>query len=252
MGTDQQVLSEEQREKFERDGYLVADFGFSEQALERAVSDLDGMFGGEPREQDGMLFYPNRIQDAWKISEKRQGDRAAPPVTGGCWRSLYDRKPLPFQTLNFPVGTEQSPTRTRSTSTQAGGYMCRRVGRARGHGHGERPARLLPGQPEAPRGRMAATSGVEAKRENYRALRAVHRRPDRARGARAEIRDDPKGRGARVVREPASRRRAPAGPQPHAPQPGDPLLLRGLPVLHPMSSRDDYVHVLEPNWISYS
>ena len=79
MSTDQQVLSEEQREKFERDGYLVADFGYSEQALERAVSDLDGLFG-KPCEQDGVMFYPRRIMNAWRMSESIKSIALHPPV----------------------------------------------------------------------------------------------------------------------------------------------------------------------------
>jgi hypothetical protein len=124
MSTGQQVLSEEQREKFERDGYVVADFGFPEQALELAVSDLDGMFGGEPREQDGVLFYPRRIQDAWRMSDSIKSIALHPPVLAAL-EELYERRPLPFQTLNFPVGTQQAAhSDTVHFNTKPAGYMA--------------------------------------------------------------------------------------------------------------------------------
>jgi ectoine hydroxylase-related dioxygenase (phytanoyl-CoA dioxygenase family) len=124
MSTDQQVLSEEQREKFERDGYLVADFGYSEQALERAVSDLDGMFFGKPREQDGVHFYPRRIMNAWRMSESIRSIALHPPVLAAL-EELYGRKPLPFQTLNFPVGTQQKThSDTVHFNTKPPGYVA--------------------------------------------------------------------------------------------------------------------------------
>jgi hypothetical protein len=124
VSTGQQILSEEQRETFERDGYVVADFGFSEQALERAVSDLDGMFGGEQREQDGVLFYPTRIQNAWRMSDGIKSIALHPPVLAAL-EELYGRKPLPFQTLNFPVGTQQAAhSDTVHFNTKPSGYMA--------------------------------------------------------------------------------------------------------------------------------
>ena len=77
-----------------------------------------------------------------------------------------------------------------------------------------------------------ADFGVEAKGE-LRELRAPRRDADRARGARAAIRRR-SGRARRSYgrRTCCTAARTQARPRAHAPQPGDALLLRGLPVLH--------------------
>ncbi len=48
-----------------------------------------------------------RIQDAWKFSESVKKIAVNSKITK-LLENLYGRKPIPFQTLNFPVGTEQS------------------------------------------------------------------------------------------------------------------------------------------------
>src|SRR5215207_9806689 len=43
----------------------------------------------------------------------------------GALQELYQRKPLPFQTLNFPVGTEQQPhSDTIHFNSIPAGFMC--------------------------------------------------------------------------------------------------------------------------------
>ena len=48
-----------------------------------------------------------RIQDAWKFNEYVRKIAIAPKVLS-LLRILYQREPIPFQTLNFPVGTQQA------------------------------------------------------------------------------------------------------------------------------------------------
>ncbi len=65
-----------------------------------------------------------RVQDAWKSSSHVLALATAPRVLA-ILRELYGRKPLPFQTLNFPVGTQQ---RAHSGAIHfdsiPGGLMC--------------------------------------------------------------------------------------------------------------------------------
>ena len=79
---------------FSNDGYLIIDPEVSESALDGAISDLAGTFQG-------------RIQDAWQQSHHVKTIATAPKVLE-VLSLLYRRLPIPFQTLNFNVGTEQA------------------------------------------------------------------------------------------------------------------------------------------------
>jgi ectoine hydroxylase-related dioxygenase (phytanoyl-CoA dioxygenase family) len=48
-----------------------------------------------------------RIQDAWKFNEQVKKVAVSEAVLNKL-RILYQREPIPFQTLNFPVGTQQA------------------------------------------------------------------------------------------------------------------------------------------------
>lgn len=248
MGTDQQVLSEEQREKFERDGYLVADFGFSEEALERAVSDLDGMFGGEPREQDGMLFYPRRIQDAWRLSESIKSIALHPPVLAAL-EELYGRKPLPFQTLNFPVGTEQDThSDTVHFNTKPSGYIAGVWVALEDMDMDNGPLIYYPGSQKLPEINMQHVGaedpsqyelyerfmadliereGLEAQYATIRKSEALVWSANLLHGGSSQ-RDQSRTRHSQVTH----------------------YFFEGCEYYSPLSSGNDYVHVLEPNWIS--
>lgn len=128
MGTtgDVAMLTRGEREKFERDGYLVVgDSGCSEPVLDGIVADLGGLFEGEyRREDDGVYYSDHRIMDAWKISENVRALALAPKISA-MLEELYGRRPLPFQTLNFRWGTEQ-PAHSDAIhfNSMPSGYMC--------------------------------------------------------------------------------------------------------------------------------
>src|SRR5688572_8421717 len=100
------VASAEQREQFERDGYLVIDDVAPAQTLDRIVAGLEGRFGN-PHQEGGVRYFRNRIQDAWKIDEHVKALALSAPALA-LLADLYGRKPLPFQTLNFLKGTQQA------------------------------------------------------------------------------------------------------------------------------------------------
>jgi ectoine hydroxylase-related dioxygenase (phytanoyl-CoA dioxygenase family) len=130
------------REDFERDGFVVFDPGISEETLSDAVTDLDGEFKAPRnppkrtlvrrvserlgRSQYGPFAYRDsvRIQDAWKASPAVKEIARAPAVLD-LLRELYGREPLPFQTLNFRVGTQQSPhSDAFHFNSDPPGFMC--------------------------------------------------------------------------------------------------------------------------------
>lgn len=94
------VLAEQVR-RYAEDGYLIFDPEIDESVLDTARQALDPLYGGELRKQD-----------AWKTVPAVRQIATAPTIMD-MLRLLYRREPIPFQTLNFPVGTQQ---RTHSDS----------------------------------------------------------------------------------------------------------------------------------------
>lgn len=124
------------REAFERDGYLVFDPQVSGETVDGAVSDLEEDFhdpepprrrwliAGKRREPKYSVQTPDRIQDAWKAS-RHVKQIALAPTTLRTLEGMYGREPLPFQTLNFRVGTEQDPhSDTIHFNSKPPGFMC--------------------------------------------------------------------------------------------------------------------------------
>lgn len=99
-------LTESQKASFARDGFLVFDPEIPEYVLDGIIRDFEGKYP-DPVQGDGVQ-PPTRIQDGWKTSPNGHYLAVAPKVLA-VLRQLYGREPLPFQTLNFPVGTNQRP-----------------------------------------------------------------------------------------------------------------------------------------------
>jgi hypothetical protein len=95
--TDKQVASFEQR------GYLVIDLDFDADFIDRLLARVEPLY---PADRLQNPTAPVRVQDAWKtIDEVRQ--LAVSPIALAALEQLYGRGVLPFQTLNFPIGTRQ-------------------------------------------------------------------------------------------------------------------------------------------------
>src|SRR4029453_12507348 len=119
------AVSDDVREKYDRDGYVILDdVGVPESVLNGIVDDLKDQFTPDVRMVDKVLQTPTRAQDAWHISENVRALARSPKVLA-LLEDLYGRRPLPFQTLNFQVGTQQA---TRSDAlhfnSKPPGYMC--------------------------------------------------------------------------------------------------------------------------------
>jgi hypothetical protein len=118
-------LSREQRERFERDGFLLLDeSGCSEDALDGIVAELEDLYEGDGTKRGGVVYYSRRIQDAWRISEKVRALALSAHVRE-ILVALYGREPLAFQTLNFRAGTEQAVhSDTIHFNSKPAGFMC--------------------------------------------------------------------------------------------------------------------------------
>lgn len=102
MALEQEALSEDEREivlRYAEDGYVV--FDFPAEAFDRHAADVRALFAS------GELVRHGRIQDAWRSSDAVRTLAVHPEVLL-LLRLLYRREPIPFQTLNFPAGTEQA------------------------------------------------------------------------------------------------------------------------------------------------
>jgi len=84
---------------FEKDGYVVFDPGLPESLIDLLNSSMAPHF-------EKITEEDKRIQDAWAYNEHVRKIAVSENVLDKL-RLLYQREPIPFQTLNFPVGTQQ-------------------------------------------------------------------------------------------------------------------------------------------------
>jgi Phytanoyl-CoA dioxygenase (PhyH) len=118
-------VSRAQRERFERDGFLILDsVGLPASVLDGAIADLEDHYEGEGHTKSGVYYSRYRIQDAWRISANVRA-LALSPAIHAMLAALYGRAPLPFQTLNFKLGSEQAVhSDTIHFNSMPAGFMC--------------------------------------------------------------------------------------------------------------------------------
>lgn len=113
-------LTKEQFEEFHESGLLRIDFGFDERQLDAIIEKVEPHYDSAYRENPSIA---TRVQDAWKwVDEVRR--LAVDQRVKQALAQLLERQPLPFQTLNFPIGTSQyAHSDTIHFSTIPEGYM---------------------------------------------------------------------------------------------------------------------------------
>ncbi len=112
--------SEADRRTYAEQGSLVVDSGLPEALIDRARADAARLIADRPFDPES----PNRVQDAWRPSRAVHQVAIAPRVLA-LLEGLYERAPLPFQTLNFAVGTEQrAHADTVHFNSKPSGFMC--------------------------------------------------------------------------------------------------------------------------------
>jgi ectoine hydroxylase-related dioxygenase (phytanoyl-CoA dioxygenase family) len=123
------MISHSEHEEFQAQGFLVFDPQIDAGTIDRAVARMQSLYLAENDSGDRsgkvVAYRDNRrVQDAWKIDPSVKAIATAPRVLE-ILAALYGRKPLPFQTLNFRVGTEQQPhSDTIHFNSSPAGFMC--------------------------------------------------------------------------------------------------------------------------------
>lgn len=117
------TLDKSSIEFYRNQGYLIFDTELPNAVLEGVKSDLQRYWDGEKPEN--VAYYdPRRIQDAWKISDHVYELATNRRILSVLY-DLYQVSPRPFQTLNFPVGTEQKVhSDTIHFNSEPFGLMC--------------------------------------------------------------------------------------------------------------------------------
>jgi hypothetical protein len=114
LAVEEAALSGPERaiaEDLHRSGFAVIDFPDPEidARIERIKTCFAPSFGIDPGNRESRKGGGNkRLQDAWRDNADVRAIAANPSVLGLLGK-LWGRRAIPFQTLNFPVGTQQHP-----------------------------------------------------------------------------------------------------------------------------------------------
>lgn len=108
-------------DQYRTDGYLILeDTGLESTLLTEVVAQLAGKYA-QPATG---YSTPGRLQDAWQTTPA-VGRIAAHAQFLAVLETLYQKTPVPFQTLNFERGTQQRPhSDTIHFNTLPHGFMC--------------------------------------------------------------------------------------------------------------------------------
>lgn len=100
---------------YARDGYVI---------LDPEIPDADDLFARITRALEGCYKGKGRLQDAWRFNADVKALAVHEKILLFL-RELYRREPIPFQTLNFPRGTQQlAHSDTIHFSSVPEGFMC--------------------------------------------------------------------------------------------------------------------------------
>lgn len=112
------------KEFYDSQGYLVFKPDLEPNLLDTIVKKLDGQYSQKATGYGSDDSSASRIQDAWKVCPEVK-ELALNQSILSKLKELYDSEPLPFQTLNFPIGTEQAThSDTIHFSSDPPGNMC--------------------------------------------------------------------------------------------------------------------------------
>lgn len=113
------VVSEAEVDQFHADGFMIFDPRLPEALLDQAVAYVQNR-----PEAKNDLHHGSRVFDGWTTCKAIRAIALNARVLR-LLRQLYYREPLPFQTLNFPIGTEQKVhSDTIHFHSDPASYMC--------------------------------------------------------------------------------------------------------------------------------
>jgi hypothetical protein len=96
------MLSADRIREFENHGFLIVDLDLDEYILDKAITDMVQLY----EKNSPQYRHGTRVRDGWQKSQAVHSLAVVPQILS-CLEDLYKREPLPFQTLNFPIGTQQ-------------------------------------------------------------------------------------------------------------------------------------------------
>lgn len=103
---------------YHTEGFAVLKAGIDTTLIDQTIDDIKNEYPANVGEE------PSRHQDLWKTHPKVR-DIASQPQILSVLQFLYDRKPIPFQTLNFKFGTQQrAHSDTIHFSSLPAKFMC--------------------------------------------------------------------------------------------------------------------------------
>jgi ectoine hydroxylase-related dioxygenase (phytanoyl-CoA dioxygenase family) len=119
-------ISEEDKKiasEYYENGFIVINNIFSNELIDKVKSEMNEK--GFNENFPIQTFRNNiRIQDLWQYSDSVK-ELACHPKIMDTLKMLYEREPVPFQTLNFKVGTQQKAhSDTLHFSSLPARYMC--------------------------------------------------------------------------------------------------------------------------------
>ena len=88
--------------KMAEDGYAIVDnLGLEdmEESTDRIIEDLQPRYGDKGKVEEYWIYH-DRIQDGWRFNTDIKRIATAPQILS-LLKTLYQREPIPFQTLNF-------------------------------------------------------------------------------------------------------------------------------------------------------
>ena len=139
FGAVNQNLTADQLATWDEKGYLVIDDPCPSDLIDAVAAEVEPMYHDESHEGDhyvenSVIFnrHPgsddgyrwHRIKDAWNTCDSVRALALSPRVLA-VTEELFGRPVLPFQTLNFPVGTQQPPHfDSMAFKSDPPGFMC--------------------------------------------------------------------------------------------------------------------------------
>src|SRR5882757_8563021 len=103
LNRNEPIISEGHVAQYHGSGYMLFDPMLPMDIIDRAISELK-----DHPDMTQNFHHGSRVFNGWQQSEAVRRIALAPRVLR-LLQQLYRRKPMPFQTLNFPTGTEQRP-----------------------------------------------------------------------------------------------------------------------------------------------
>lgn len=139
FGAVNQKLSADQLATWDEKGYLVIDDPCPSDLVDAVAAEVEPLYHdenhpGDQYAENGVIFnrHPgqddgyrwHRIKDAWNTCDSVRTLALSPRVLAAT-EELFGRRVLPFQTLNFPMGTQQPPHfDSLAFQSHPPGFMC--------------------------------------------------------------------------------------------------------------------------------